>query len=142
MSLGDKAPVNRRVAITLLTLTVAILLHWYLNLPRALAEPWITPRWRYELGPLIAGLSAVLPGALVGLVAGRYGIVLGAVVGYVGHVLGAAPLELEDRTASSIRLQILGAALEPLGHAVLSAAGGGAGQLLRSNNMPQRSRGE
>ena len=133
---------NRRLVVTLIALAVAIPLHWYLNLPDsgAIPEPWSMPRWRWELGPLFTGLTMVLPGTLVGLVVGRNGILLGAVVGFMGHVLAAPPLELANQLPSNVAAQLLSAALAPLGHTVISAAAGGAGQLLRSNKSLERTR--
>ena len=108
--------VNRRILITFIALAIAIPLHWYLNAPSgAIPAPWHMPRWRWELMSLFTGLFMVVPGFAVGFVAGRSGLLLGAIVGYLGFSLGTP-------------------------HAVISAAGGGAGQLLRSNTSLERNR--
>jgi len=132
---------NRRLIITLLALALAIPLHWYLNTPSGgIPEPWHMPRWRWELGSLFTGLFTVVPGLAVGFVAGRHGLLLGAVVGYLGHMLGTPWSAILDPQQSNVPAALLSALLAPLGHAIISAAGGGAGQLLRSNTSLERTR--
>lgn len=121
---------NRRLLITLATVVFAILLHWYLNTPRGgIPEPWDMPRWRWELLSLFTGLYTVMPGMVAGLIAGRHGLVLGGIVGYLGHLLGTPWSVVLDPQQADVPTALISSLLAPLGHAVISAAGGGAGQL-------------
>ena len=138
---------NRRGITILIAVAAMAGLHCYLNQPGgALPEPWHMPAWKWQILPLIAGLSAVVPGAVVGFIAGRNGLLLGAAVGLAGHV-AASGFWYADGPASvgswfnSVQLKLSSlfyVVVAALGHAVLSAAGGAAGQVLRSNKLLER----
>jgi hypothetical protein len=134
---------SRHLALTLVVFIISVGLHAYLNLHlgiRGIVEPWSMVWWKYQLLPLFNGLSAVLPGALVGFVAGRHGLLLGALVGFLGHIGGVVAWSGPAQEASLTLYALSYSAVSALGHTVLSAAGGAAGQVLRSNKSLERTR--
>ena len=128
---------KRQLIFTLTALIAGALLQWYLNLP----PPWHfpVPRWRMALMPVEGALKGVLPGAVAGFIAGRHGLLLGAIVGFLGHLAVMVPMYMEVEAASSMFVVLSHAALASSGFAVVAAAGGGTGQLLRSNFGPRGS---
>jgi hypothetical protein len=130
LSFTARAQMRHRFVLTLGALIATTLLQWYLNMP----APWPIPQWTSQLGPLIGGLKEVIPGALIGFVAGRHGLLFGAIVGFIGRLAVTVPVYLKDQAGSSTSLILLHTAIAALGFAVVAAAAGGAGQLLRSNN--------
>jgi hypothetical protein len=120
---------NRQLVFTLTALVLATVLQWYLNLP----APWPVSPSRWQLAPFWSGLKSVLPGALAGFIAGRHGLLLGALVGFLGRLAVTIPVYRASEAGSSALMVLSHAALAALGFAVVSAAGGGTGQLLRSN---------
>jgi hypothetical protein len=113
-------------------LVVGASLQWYLNLP----PPWLThfpiPMWKLRVAGVWGGFKEVLPGAVAGFIAGRHGILLGALVGFLGRVAVTIPLHMEIEAGSGTYAAVSHAALAALAFAVVAAAGGGTGQLLRS----------
>jgi hypothetical protein len=123
--------VNRRRSLAVAALIGATLLQWYIALP----PPWPVSNWRLGLlGSLLNGIKIVLPGILVGFIVGSHGFILGALVGFLGRLAVAVPFYLENDAGSTTLTGALShAAVPALSHAIVSAACGGAGQLLRSN---------
>jgi fructose-specific phosphotransferase system IIC component len=89
----------------------------------------------------LASISSVLPGLIAGFISGKRGFLVGAVAGALGSFLygvyiegmqfhsGALKPNARTWTAVFIFPTIYAAGL-----IITSAVGGGAGQLLRSNN--------
>lgn len=123
---------SRRLALTLVVLVLATLLQWYLNLPTA----WPPPQWRWSLSSLFGGLKQTVPAAVAGFVVGRKGVLLGALVGFFGRLAVTMPIYAARESSAPILVTLFHAAAGALGYAVVSAAGGGTGQLLRSNFRP------
>jgi hypothetical protein len=120
---------SRRFALKIAAILGGTLLQWYVQLPPS----WPIAPWRLEISPIIGGLSAVLPGVLVGFVVGRSGLLLGALVGLLGRLALTVPLILSSNPDASIFAILPHPVLSALGFAIFAAAGGGTGQLLRSN---------
>src|SRR5262245_56219767 len=99
--------------------------------PSGIIEPWSVPARKWQLLPLITGLSVVAPGVLIGLCAGKRGILLGALVGYAGAMIGSPLWSGGFVTVSDTLGSALLVSLSALGHTVICAAGGAAGQLMR-----------
>ena len=121
---------RRHAVVTLVALIAATLLQWYMNTP----APWPPPQWRAHLGSLLGGLKEVVPAALVGFLAGRNGLLLGAIVGLIGRLAVTIPVFMNTEARSSTLVILSHAILGSLGFAVVGAAAGGAGQLLRSKS--------
>jgi hypothetical protein len=121
--------VRRRLALTLVVVVLATLLQWYLNLPTA----WPPPQWRWSLSSLFGGLKQIVPATAAGFVVGHKGLLLGALVGFFGRLAVTMPIYLARESSATILVPLLHAAAGALGYAVVSAAGGGTGQLLRSS---------
>jgi hypothetical protein len=122
---------NRQLTITLSTLILATLFYWYLHLP----PPWPVALswWQQQLGPLWGGVKGVLPGARAGFFVGRHGVLLGAIVGFLGRLAVMLPVLQAAEPGSSALIVLSHAAVGVLGFGVVSAAGGGTGELLRSH---------
>jgi hypothetical protein len=99
------------------------------------------PGWRFGLAFAASSAAAVLPGLLAGFISGRRGFLAGALAGALGSVLYGVFSELVQVHLGSIKLN---ARTWPVlfnyptiyvyGLVITAAVGGGAGQLLRSNN--------
>jgi hypothetical protein len=98
-------------------------------------------KWRVALMMALASIASVLPGVIAGFISAQRGFLVGAVAGALGSFLygvyfegmlfysGALKLNVRTWTAVFIFPTIYA-----VGLIVTCAVGGGAGQMLRSNN--------
>jgi hypothetical protein len=101
-------------------------------------------KWGAALGALGDAsycISLVLPGVCAGFISGRRGFLVGALVDVAGSILYGAFFELLQIHAGTLRLNgrnwtavFIFPALSGISSVITSAVGGGAGELLRSNN--------
>ena len=101
-------------------------------------------KWGAALGALGSALfciSMVLPGFCAGLIAGRRGFLVGALVGVLGSFLYGALFEFLQFHYGVLKLNARTwtvifsfPTIQGIGLVITSAVGGGAGELLRSNN--------
>jgi hypothetical protein len=98
-------------------------------------------KWRVALMMALSSTASVVPGLCAGFIAGRRGFLVGALAGALGSFLYGAFLELMLVHSGALRLNtrtwtavFIFPRIYSLGLIVTSAVGGGAGQVLRSNN--------
>ena len=119
-----------------------------------LAERWsagllnvpsgIPPTWHVALTVVLTSCAGVLPGLCAGFISRARGFVVGALAGAVGSLLyGTVQSALlvhagALRHTQSAMFTFFG--IYGIGLILTSAVGGGAGELLRSNNRLERSR--
>ena len=89
----------------------------------------------------LASIASVLPGLVAGFISGSRGFLAGAVAGALGSFLYGAFFELIQVHSGDLKLNartwtilFIFPTIYSVGLIVTSAVGGGAGQLLRSNN--------
>ena len=99
------------------------------------------PTWRVALYGAVASVATIFPGLLAGFISGRRGFLVGALVGALGSLLYGGLFELIQVHSGAIKLNartwtVLFSfpTIYAAGLIISTAAAGGAGQLLRSNN--------
>ena len=98
-------------------------------------------KWRVALTVALSMTATVLPGLCAGFISGRRGFLVGAMAGALGSFLYGAFEELMLVHSGALKLNartwpavFIFPTIYSFGLIVTSAVGGGAGQLLRSNN--------
>ena len=98
-------------------------------------------KWRAAVTVALASIASVLPGLVAGFISGRRGFIVGAVAGALGSFLYGIYFELMQVHSGALRLNahnwtavFIFPTIYSVGLIVTSAVGGGAGELLRSNN--------
>jgi hypothetical protein len=135
----ENTPMQRQLIIALTALVLATFLEWYLRLPANFPFSFDHPpsEWLLRLYGIWGAFKLVLPGAVAGFVAGRHGLLLGALSGFLGNFACGLPLWLVIEAETSTYVVVAHVAAMSLSRAVVSAAGGGTWQLLRSY-VPRR----
>jgi hypothetical protein len=112
---------------------------WVAELINVSSGDW--HNWRFALAFALSSTALVLPGLCAGLVSGRWGFLAGALAGVLGSVLYGVFDELMQVHAGALKLNARNwtavfnfPTIYSVGLMVSAAVGGGAGQLLRSNN--------
>ncbi len=105
------------------------------------------PKWHIALALGLSSVASVLPGLCAGFISGGRGFVVGATAGVLGSflygvlqfsmLLHAGSFSLNAHTWP---VMFIFPSIYSIGLVVTSSVGGGAGQLLRSNNRFERSR--
>jgi hypothetical protein len=98
-------------------------------------------KWRVALTVALSCVALVLPGVCAGFISGRRGFLVGAMSGVLGSFLFGAFEELMLVHTGVLKLNadtwtavFIFPTIYSLGIVVTSVVGGGAGELLRSNN--------
>ena len=98
-------------------------------------------KWRVALTVALGLAATVLPGLCAGFISGRRGFLVGAVAGALGSFLFGAFEELMLVHSGALKLNahtwtavFIFPTIYSIGIVITSAVGGGAGELLRSNN--------
>jgi hypothetical protein len=97
--------------------------------------------WRVALLGALSSTASVVPGLCAGFISGRRGFLVGAFAGALGCLLYGAFVDLMLVHSGALRFNartwtavFIFPRIYSLGLIVTSAVGGGAGQMLRSNN--------
>jgi hypothetical protein len=98
-------------------------------------------KWRVALMMALASIASVVPGVIAGFISAKRGFVVGAVAGALGSFLYGIYFEGMQFYSGALKLNVrtwtavfIFPAIYAVGLIITSAVGGGAGQLLRSNN--------
>jgi hypothetical protein len=98
-------------------------------------------KWRVASMVAMASIASVLPGLIAGFISGRSGFIVGAIAGALGSFLYGAYVEGMQFLSGALKLNartwvvvFIFPTIYAVGLIITSAVGGGAGQLLRSNN--------